>query len=107
MSIRLAFIAATCANIGFVPSALAQGETPGPDPVSLGTQAGMAIVILLAVLIGLSVLAKLLIVFGVVPRRPESGFHALVHAAANFVGGLTRPKPRRRLGARFEHRRRG
>lgn len=107
MSTRLSFIAATCVSLGFVPSTLAQGESPGPDPVSPGIRVGMAIVILLAVLIGLSVLAKLLIVFGVVPRRPESSFHALVHAAANFVGGLTRPKPRRRLGARFDNRRRG
>ena len=45
-----------------------------------------------------------LIVFGVVPRRPENGFHALVHGAANFVGGLTRAKPRRREGSRFDDR---
>ena len=64
----------------------------------------MAIFILLAVLIGLSVVAKLLIVFGIVPRQAENGFHALVHGAANVVGGLTRPKPRQRPGIRDEDR---
>jgi hypothetical protein len=62
------------------------------------------VVVLLAALIGLSVIAKLLIVFGVVPRRAENGFHALVHGAANFVGGLTRPKPRRPTRGRFDDR---
>ena len=74
------------------------------DPLSMGTGIGMAIVILLAVLIGLSVVAKLLIVFGIVPRHADNAFHALVHGAANFVGGLTRQKPRRREGSRFDDR---
>ena len=84
--------------------AMAQ-ETPArPDPAWTGTGIGMAIFILLAVLIGLSVVAKLLIVFGIVPRQAENGFHALVHGAANVVGGLTRPKPRQRPGIRDEDR---
>ena len=70
-------------------------ETPAlSDPAWTGTGIGMAIFILLAVLIGLSVVAKLLIVFGIVPRQAENGFHALVHGAANVVGGLTRPAGR-------------
>ena len=84
--------------------ARAEEAPSAADPVSTGIGFGMAIVILLAVLIGLSVVAKLLIVFGIVPRQPENGFHALVHGAANFVGGLTRPKPRRREGSRFDDR---
>jgi len=75
--------------------AAAEEPPPAGDPLSTGLGFGMAVVVLLAVLIGLSVVAKLLIVFGAVPRRPESGFHAFVHGMANFVGGLTRPKPRR------------
>lgn len=80
---------------GAVIPAAAQDSPQAGDPVSAGLGIGTVVVVLLAVLIGLSVVAKLLIVFGAVPRRPESGFHALVHGMANFVGGLTRPKPRR------------
>ncbi|HET7718234.1 MAG TPA: hypothetical protein VFK86_21615 [Bauldia sp.] len=71
-------------------------DAPPVDTISTGIGIGTAIFILLAVLIGLSVVAKLLIVFGVVPRQAENGFHVIVHGAANFVGGLTRPGPRRR-----------
>jgi hypothetical protein len=79
-------------------------ETDPVDPVTLGTSIGTVALILFAAVIGLSVLAKLLIVFGAVPREPESGFHAMVHALANVVGGLTRPKPRRRPGNRIDQR---
>jgi hypothetical protein len=103
MRARLAMIACCFAGSVVVP-ARAEEAPPAADPVSMGIGFGMAVVILLAVLIGLSVVAKLLIVFGVVPRRAESGFHLLVHGAANFVGGLTRPKPRRREGTRFDDR---
>jgi hypothetical protein len=82
--------------------AAAQDAPPPSDPVSIGTGIGMALFILLAILIGLSVVAKLLIVFGIVPRQAENGFHVLVHGAANVVGGLTRTKPRRRPGSRFD-----
>lgn len=84
------------------PPAGAQEAQSPSDAVSIGTGIGMALFILLAVLIGLSVVAKLLIVFGIVPRRAENGFHLLVHGAANVVGGLTRAKPRRRPGGRFD-----
>jgi hypothetical protein len=43
-------------------------------------------------------------VFGLVPRQAENGFHALVHGAANVVGGLTRQRPRRRTGGRDDDR---
>ena len=72
----------------------AQDLTAPLDVTSTGTAIGMAIFILLAVLIGLSVVAKLLIVFGIVPREAENGFHVLVHGAANVVGGLTKPRRR-------------
>jgi hypothetical protein len=82
--------------------ARAEETPPASDSVSLGTGIGMALFILLAILIGLSVVAKLLIVFGIVPRQAENGFHVLVHGAANVVGGLTRAKPRRRPGDRSD-----
>ena len=82
-----------------LPAATAARAAEASDPagsLGLGLQFGTALVILLAVLIAVSVAAKLLIVFGAVPRRPETGFHALVHAMANFVGSLTKPRQRRR-----------
>lgn len=79
-------------------------ETGAVDPFTLGTGIGTAALILFAAVIGLSVVAKLLIVFGAVPRQPQSGPHAMVHALANIVGGLTRPKPRRRPGSRSDGR---
>jgi hypothetical protein len=104
MSTRLPVIVLGFAGVLQTGPAGAQ-DTPSPvDPLSLGTGIGMAIFILLAVLIGLSVVAKLLIVFGIVPRQAENAFHTLVHGAANFVGGLTRPKPRRREGSRLDDR---
>lgn len=102
MLTRLTLALSASTGVWFAVSAHAGEGPPIAYPLSMGTGIGMALVILLAVLIGLSVVAKLLIVFGVVPRRAESGFHALVHGAANFVGGLTRTKPRRR--SRFDDR---
>jgi hypothetical protein len=84
------------------PPAAAQEASPASDPVSIGAGIGMALFILLAVLIGLSVVAKLLIVFGIVPRQAENGLHLLVHGAANVVGGLARPKPRGPPRRRFD-----
>jgi hypothetical protein len=98
------FIIVVLSIIFAIGPAGAEEAPSAMDPVSTGIGFGMAIVILLAVLIGLSVVAKLLIVFGIVPRRPDNGFHVLVHGAANFVGGLTRPKPRTRQGNRFDDR---
>jgi hypothetical protein len=77
------------------PAWAQDGEEPA-GAFGLGIGVGTALLILLAVLIGLSVVAKLLIVFGVVPRQPENVGHAAIHAMANFVGSLTRAKPRRR-----------
>ena len=105
MPTRLSYIiAATFAGIAAIGPVRAEVTPSAMDLVSTGIGFGMAVVILLAVLIGLSVVAKLLIVFGVVPRRAESTFHILVHGAANFVGGLTRPKPRRHRGTGFDDR---
>ena len=73
----------------------AQEPARAVNPLGFGLGVGTALVILLAVLIVASVAAKLLIVFGAVPRRPQTGFEALVHALANFVGGLTRVRSRR------------
>jgi len=101
---RLPVVVTGLAAVGAAVPARAEEAPSAMDPVSTGIGFGMAVVILLAVLIGLSVVAKLLIVFGVVPRQAENGFHVLVHGAANFVGGLTRPKPRRREGTRFDDR---
>jgi hypothetical protein len=75
-------------------------ESPAAPAETIET-IGMAVFILLAVVISLSVVSKLLIVFGVVPREPETGFHLLVHGAANVVGGLTRSRARRRPAGRL------
>ena len=86
---------AALATLAAVPAAAEEPVAAG-DPIGLGLGLGTALVVLLAALIAASVVAKLLIVFGVVPRQPATGVHAFVHALANFVGGLTRAKPRRR-----------
>lgn len=104
MPSRLPVIVVSFATAVTGAPAAAQDAPAQVDPLSMGTGIGMAIVILLAVLIGLSVVAKLLIVFGVVPRQAGNMFHVLVYGAANFVGGLTRPKPRRRQDSRFDDR---
>lgn len=93
--------AATCS---VAAAARAEEAATPPGTLGLGIEFGTGLVVLLAVLIGASVVAKLLIVFGAVPRQPESGFHALVHGMANFVGGLTRPRPRRRDATRRDDR---
>jgi hypothetical protein len=90
-----AFVAMLAALVGAGPAWTQDVEDPA-GALGLGIGVGTALLILLAVLIGLSVLAKLLIVFGVVPREPANAGHAAIHAMANFVGSLTRAKPRRR-----------
>ncbi len=94
-SVLAAFVAMLAALAG-VPAAWAQDAEDASGAFGLGIGVGTALLVLLAVLIGLSVVAKLLIVFGVVPRQPANAGHAAIHAMANFVGSLTRPKPRRR-----------
>lgn len=69
------------------PSA-AWAQAPGAEPLVIATAIAKAVLILLGALIGLSVVAKLSIVFGIVPREPATAFHTLVHRAANFVGRL-------------------
>ncbi len=101
---RLPALLSTLVATALVAPAAAQGTLAPVDPAWTVTGIGMAAVILLAVLIGLSVVAKLLIVFGIVPRQAENGFHALVHGAANVVGGLTRQRPGRRTGGRDDDR---
>ncbi len=96
--------AASIAMLAAIPAARAEETAGAPGTLGLGLQLGTALVVLLAVLIGVSVVAKLLIVFGVVPRQPETGFHAMVHAMANFVGGLTSPRQRRRETVRRDDR---
>jgi hypothetical protein len=90
-----AFVAMLAVLAGVGPAWTQDGEEPG-GAFGLGIGVGTALLILLAVLIGLSVVAKLLIVFGVVPREPANAGHAAIHAMANFVGSLTRARPRRR-----------
>jgi hypothetical protein len=93
--IPAALVAMLAALAGAGPAWAQDGEEPA-GAFGLGLGVGTALLILLAVLIGLSVVAKLLIVFGIVPRQPENAGHAAIHAMANFVGSLTRARPRRR-----------
>lgn len=81
------------------PSMAWAQSAPGPEPLVVATAIAKAVLILLAALIALSVVAKLSIVFGLIPRTPETAFQALVHRAANFVGRL---RPSRSL--RDQHR---
>jgi hypothetical protein len=98
-----AFVAMLAALVGAGPAWTQDVEDPA-GALGLGIGVGTALLILLAVLIGLSVLAKLLIVFGVVPREPANAGHAAIHAMANFVGSLTRAKPRRRENVPLDER---
>lgn len=98
-------LAAVAALAGAIAATAANAQEPQAQGVlGTGLRVGTALLILLAVLIGASVLSKLLIVFGVVPRRPETAVHGIVHAMANFVGGLARTRPRRRDGHRADDR---
>lgn len=85
---------AALATLAAVPAA-ADEPAAGGGPIALGIGVGTGLVVLLAALIAVSVVAKLLIVFGAVPRQPVTGWHSLVHGLANVVGGLVRPRPRR------------
>ena len=93
MLIPRAPTALALAMLAAVPARAAEAP-PAHGALGLGMQLATALVILLAALIALSVVAKLLIVFGIVPRQPQTATQALVHSLANFVGGLTRPRPR-------------
>lgn len=96
MTFVLAAAIALASTFGLASESFGQDQPVPRGPLGIGMEVGAALLILLAALIGLSVVAKLLIVFGAVPRRPETAVHGLVHAFANFVGALARPKPRRR-----------
>lgn len=89
---------AALATLAAVPAAAEEPAAAG-NTIALGIGVGTGLVVLLAALIAISVVAKLLIVFGAVPRQPVTGWHTLVHGLANFVGGLVRPRPRRRRDA--------
>ena len=93
MLIPRAPTALALAMLAAVPARAAEAA-PAHGALGLGIQLATGFLILLAALIALSVVAKLLIVFGIVPRQPATATQALVHTLANFVGGLTRPRPR-------------
>ncbi len=93
----VAVLACLCSTLPIVPAG-AEEAPGGVGTASTGSEVGTALFVLLAVVIGVSVVSKLLIYFHIVPRQPENGLHSLVHGAANVVGGLTRQRPRRRPG---------
>ena len=69
------------------PPAAAQdgGEVP---PATMVSVIGEAVIIVLIAVAALSVLAKLSIHLGYVPREPENRFQSIVHGFANVVGRL-------------------
>jgi uncharacterized membrane protein YgcG len=66
--------------------AIAQETPPEPESVSLGTTVGIAFFLLVAALIVVSVLCKLVVAFGLVPRRPTARWHRVILWLANVVG---------------------
>ncbi len=66
--------------------AYASDLPPAPEEVGLGTLIGMAFFILVAALIIVSVLCKLIVAFGLVPRRPTARWHRVILWLANVVG---------------------
>jgi len=80
--------------------ALAQAEEAPPvETVSFGQTFGMLLFLLVAALIVLSLAAKILIVTGVVPMRPETTLHKIVHGLARVVGKVERNEVRRSTSA--------
>ena len=55
---------------------------------AIGLTIGKGVVAAFAVLIAASVVAKMLIVVGAIPKTPVTGMQRIVHALANVVGGL-------------------
>ena len=56
---------------------------------TIGLMIGKGVVAAFAVLIAASVVAKMLIVVGAIPKMPVTGMQRVIHALANVVGGLT------------------
>jgi uncharacterized membrane protein YgcG len=80
--------------------ALAQADAALPaETVSFGQTFGMLLFLLVGALIVLSVVAKILIVTGVVPMRPETTLHRIVHGLARVVGRIERKEIRRSTSA--------
>jgi len=75
------------------PSAAMAQDAGGVPPATMVAVIGEAIIILLIAVAALSVLAKLSIHFGLVPREPETRFQTIVHGAANVVGRLRPARP--------------
>jgi uncharacterized membrane protein YgcG len=82
--------------------ATAAAEVRESESVSVATAIGMAAFIALAVLICLSVVGKLAIFFGLVPRDARTGRDRTLHFLANVVGSISlTPQSRiRRRGGR-------
>ncbi|MCB1489379.1 MAG: hypothetical protein KDJ88_18220 [Bauldia sp.] len=66
------------------------GEVP---PATMVSVIGEAVIIVLIAVAALSVLAKLSIHLGFVPREPETRFQSIIHGAANVVGRLRPARP--------------
>ena len=80
--------------------ALAQVDAALPvETVSFGQAVGMLLFLLVAALIVLSVVAKILIAMGVVPMRPETTLHKIVHGLACVVGKVERKEVRKSTSA--------
>jgi uncharacterized membrane protein YgcG len=80
--------------------ALAQADAALPaETVSVGQSLGMLLFLLVALLIVLSVAARILIATGVVPMRPETTLHRIVHGLARVVGKVERKEVRRSTSA--------
>ncbi len=85
-----------------IPAAVrAETGTTGIDTASLVSVIGAVLIILLAVVIGLSVVAKVLIVSGVVSREPKTPWEIAVHVMADIVG---RVRPHRSIRDRRNQR---
>jgi uncharacterized membrane protein YgcG len=81
-------------------AALAQEEAASPvETVSVGQTLGMLLFLLVAALIVLSVAAKVLIAIGVVPMRPETRLHRIIHSLARVVGTIQTKKARKGTSA--------
>jgi hypothetical protein len=55
---------------------------------TIGLMIGKGVVAAFAVLIAASVVAKMLIIAGAIPKTPATGMQRMIHALANVVGGL-------------------
>jgi hypothetical protein len=72
----------------FVPSAAQAQDGSLRETISVGTAIGTGFLAVMATLVGLSVVAKLLLVLRIVPQTPENRFQRAVHALAGIVARL-------------------